>query len=251
MEDYLALRQQLKQSIRAARLQNNSSGATDSIRGWKDYRRAHNNYRCVFKPSETMFADKAGKETIKLLSKFKIDIDAKKSSATAKPTVDEVIMRKNKVQWLRETRDYSFLSSAEICSAPPIKRDSKRDLIMKEPRKLMEKGVSVEKTLSRAKKELKTVRKQSDQKKEGEGQKRRVEKREREEADYAIGIIRQMFRYDPTRFSDNDKEDLNMEASFADIQKEERRSAKLATKEDREELRKLETQCRKKPKHMN
>lgn len=66
--------------------------------------------------------------------------------------------------------------------------------------------------------------------------KRKLEQAE-EEID-AVSLIRKMFGYDPTKFcNEDDEEDANMEATFDDIQKEERRSTKIAKKEDDEELK--------------
>lgn len=55
----------------------------------------------------------------------------------------------------------------------------------------------------------------------------------------AISMIRQMFRYNPNRYDDYG-DDSDMEANFEDIMKEERRSAKIAKKEDEEQLRLIE-----------
>ncbi|XP_027165731.1 protein SPT2 homolog [Coffea eugenioides] len=52
-------------------------------------------------------------------------------------------------------------------------------------------------------------------------------------------MIRKMYGYDPSKYHDNEKDDKAMEATFEDIQSEERRSAKIARKEDQEELRKI------------
>ncbi|XP_040990546.1 protein spt2-like isoform X2 [Juglans microcarpa x Juglans regia] len=55
----------------------------------------------------------------------------------------------------------------------------------------------------------------------------------------AISMIRQMFRYNPNRYKD-DGDDSDMEANFADIMREEKRSAKIAREEDEEQLRLIE-----------
>ncbi|KAK6923213.1 Chromatin SPT2 [Dillenia turbinata] len=60
---------------------------------------------------------------------------------------------------------------------------------------------------------------------------------------HAISMIRQMFRYNPKKYVDDD-DDSNMEANFADILKEERRSAKIAREEDERELRLIEEEER-------
>ncbi|XXG46761.1 hypothetical protein AAC387_Pa02g1524 [Persea americana] len=63
-----------------------------------------------------------------------------------------------------------------------------------------------------------------------------------EEGEDAISIIRSMFRYDPNKYVDN--ADDVMEASFRDIEKEERRSARIARKEDECEQRLIEDEER-------
>ncbi|XP_022962924.1 AAC-rich mRNA clone AAC11 protein-like isoform X3 [Cucurbita moschata] len=52
----------------------------------------------------------------------------------------------------------------------------------------------------------------------------------------AISLIRKMFGYNPARFAGDD-DDSDMEANFDDIMMEEKRSAKIARKEDEEQLR--------------
>ncbi|KAL3521742.1 hypothetical protein ACH5RR_019891 [Cinchona calisaya] len=69
---------------------------------------------------------------------------------------------------------------------------------------------------------------------------RRHLKEEEEESAGAISsIIRNMFGYDPTKYHDHDNYDPCMEVAFQDIQREECRSAKIAKKEDQEELIKI------------
>ncbi|KAL2249006.1 uncharacterized protein LOC105167192 [Sesamum indicum] len=81
-----------------------------------------------------------------------------------------------------------------------------------------------------------------------EGRKRKLDKPQEEEENInAISIIREMFGYDPTKFCD-DEEDVEMEATFDDIQKEERRSMRIGKKEDDEELRKTLQERKKKSK---
>uniref|UniRef100_A0A0E0K3A1 Uncharacterized protein n=1 Tax=Oryza punctata TaxID=4537 RepID=A0A0E0K3A1_ORYPU len=49
-------------------------------------------------------------------------------------------------------------------------------------------------------------------------------------------IIRGMFNYNPEKFAGRDEDDRDMEANYASIQMEERRSARLARQEDDEQL---------------
>ncbi|KAH6758645.1 hypothetical protein C2S51_018880 [Perilla frutescens var. frutescens] len=68
--------------------------------------------------------------------------------------------------------------------------------------------------------------------------KRQLRDEDSEDAN-AIDLIRQMFRYNPNKFRDDD-DDSDMEANFDDIMREEKRSAKIARKEDEEQLRLIE-----------
>lgn len=58
--------------------------------------------------------------------------------------------------------------------------------------------------------------------------------------DDPIGEIRKLLRYNPRKYADydDDDDDSNMVASFDDIMREEKRSAKIGRKEDEEEFRK-------------
>ncbi|CAI9117670.1 OLC1v1019117C1 [Oldenlandia corymbosa var. corymbosa] len=59
-----------------------------------------------------------------------------------------------------------------------------------------------------------------------------------DEDEKALRMLREMTGYDPRKYTDRG-DDRNMEASFHDIEKEERKSSKLGRKEDEEELRKI------------
>ncbi|KAL2513352.1 SPT2 chromatin protein [Abeliophyllum distichum] len=59
----------------------------------------------------------------------------------------------------------------------------------------------------------------------------------------AISMIRKMFGYNPRKYRDDD-DDSDMEANFEDILAEEKRSAKIARKEDEEQLRLIEEEER-------
>ncbi|KAK4263016.1 hypothetical protein QN277_028497 [Acacia crassicarpa] len=56
----------------------------------------------------------------------------------------------------------------------------------------------------------------------------------------AIGMIRRMFGYNPNRYADEDEDDMDMEAGFDDILREEKRSEMIAKREDEEQLRLIE-----------
>ncbi|ANM61464.1 SPT2 chromatin protein [Arabidopsis thaliana] len=64
----------------------------------------------------------------------------------------------------------------------------------------------------------------------------------RSEDQEAFDMLRQLLP--PKRFSRYDDDDINMEAGFEDIQKEERRSARIAREEDERELKLLEEEER-------
>ncbi|WVZ74300.1 hypothetical protein U9M48_022501 [Paspalum notatum var. saurae] len=79
----------------------------------------------------------------------------------------------------------------------------------------------------------------------GPMEKRAVKTKPHDENAEAFSMLRGMFKnYDPRRFAGIDEDDGNMEADFASIQKEERRSAVLARKEDEEQLRLIQEEER-------
>ncbi|KAI0507262.1 hypothetical protein KFK09_013384 [Dendrobium nobile] len=53
-------------------------------------------------------------------------------------------------------------------------------------------------------------------------------------------MIRNMFRYNPSKYANADGDDKDMEADFSQIEREERRSSQIARKEDEEQLRLIE-----------
>lgn len=59
-----------------------------------------------------------------------------------------------------------------------------------------------------------------------------------------MAMIRSMFRYDPRKYAGRDDDDSDMEADFATIEMEEKRSAKIARQEDEEQLRLIEEEER-------
>ncbi|XP_042506896.1 protein spt2-like [Macadamia integrifolia] len=64
-----------------------------------------------------------------------------------------------------------------------------------------------------------------------------------DELDYT-SMIRQMFRYNPDKYTGRDDDDSDMEANFDDILKEERKSARIAREEDEREFRLIEEEER-------
>ncbi|KAI4383459.1 hypothetical protein MLD38_009293 [Melastoma candidum] len=65
-----------------------------------------------------------------------------------------------------------------------------------------------------------------------------------DDGDRAISMIRKMFGYNPQRFARHEEDDSDMEANFDEIMKEEKRSARIARKEDEEQLRLIEEEER-------
>ncbi|XP_037445670.1 protein SPT2 homolog [Triticum dicoccoides] len=65
-----------------------------------------------------------------------------------------------------------------------------------------------------------------------------------EDEDDPMAMIRSMFRYDPSKYAGRDDDDSDMEADFATIEMEEKRSARIARQEDEKELRLLEEEER-------
>ncbi|KAL6652253.1 hypothetical protein ACP70R_011178 [Stipagrostis hirtigluma subsp. patula] len=76
--------------------------------------------------------------------------------------------------------------------------------------------------------------------------KKQVAKRrfDEDEDEDALAMIRSMFRYDPTKYAGRDDDDSDMEADFATIEMEEKRSARIARQEDEEQLRLIEEEER-------
>ncbi|CAD6340847.1 unnamed protein product [Miscanthus lutarioriparius] len=72
--------------------------------------------------------------------------------------------------------------------------------------------------------------------------KRRFDEDEDEEDPFAM--IRNMFGYDPSRYAGRDEDVSDMEADFATIEMEEKRSARIARREDEEQLRLIEEEER-------
>ncbi|KAK6117829.1 hypothetical protein DH2020_048427 [Rehmannia glutinosa] len=127
--------------------------------------------------------------------------------------------------------------SSKIQGVRVIKRDSEMGVKISRAPKKEQVSRDLEKPLETRNKYMGSDK----EKATGQRRKRKVEESgdEEKEGINAISIIREMFGYDPTKFCDDDGKDVRMEASFDDIQKEERRSLRMAQKEDAEELRKL------------
>ncbi|KAK6121941.1 hypothetical protein DH2020_044317 [Rehmannia glutinosa] len=308
MDHCLSLRQQLKETIRA-RQRKESHGVTI---GKEIINTAPaDSYGRFFGPSETIIADRVNENmkswaeisnsasvVMKKLDGKLIKKDGDMNKSATVKTIRNAMEKRKKVAWLRETRDYSFLSSdhcenipvpgnkvnisrpseIQVSKIQGIKEKVKRDFEtgteisrsseMKEGKGSKIQGIKEkvkrdsemgkknsrpfettkapkkEEVSRNSKRPLETRKKYMGSDKEkatGQRRKRKVEQSgdEEKEGINAISIIREMFGYDPTKFCDDNEKDVRMEASFDDIQKEERRSLRMANKEDAEELRKL------------
>ncbi|KAL2465920.1 Protein spt2-like protein [Abeliophyllum distichum] len=174
----------------------------------------------------------------------------------------KTIVDKEKVQWLKSSRDYSFLSSDDdkfqksVIKPVPrmVKNASKYCVSM--PKKTFEESRKRKPTPKPSLTSSKPQSKESGfnnsgrSNLEGEVRKRKYviyDDEDDDDTEQATGIIRRMFRYDPKKFGD-DADDRNMEATFSDIQMEETRSAKIARKEDAQEHKRIVEQEKRKTK---
>ncbi|GER49831.1 SPT2 chromatin protein [Striga asiatica] len=242
----LALRQQLKEVYRARLRKENHhavAGATSQA-----VAPASDNYGRLFGPSEPVIAARVVEEakhwlqSPKRLNKFFGDEKLFAANTPEKvPKILDKIEREKKVSWLKESRDYSFLSGPENHNSRPVPSEIPKETKNSGPDK---KRISAKSPLGEiSRKDCEVVLPRPKIKKEiirrPKIQARNCSKKE-ESCEEAIGIIRRMFGYDPTKYKNDDVgADISMEANFRDIEKEERRSAKIASKEDAEEFRKL------------
>ncbi|KAL2483014.1 uncharacterized protein Fot_44458 [Forsythia ovata] len=174
----------------------------------------------------------------------------------------KIIVDKEKVQWLKASRDYSFLSydddkfqNSVINPVPRMVKKVSKYCVSK-PKKKFEESRKGKPTPKPSLKSSKPESKKSGFKNsgrsnlEGEVRKRKYviyDDEDDDDTEQAVGIIRRMFRYDPKKFGD-DADDRNMEATFSDIQMEETRSSKIARKEDAQEHKRIVEQEKRKTK---
>ncbi|GAB2231343.1 hypothetical protein Droror1_Dr00010349 [Drosera rotundifolia] len=69
---------------------------------------------------------------------------------------------------------------------------------------------------------------------------------EEDEGAKALAMIRKMFRYNPAKYAGDDEDISDMEADFRTIEREEKKSARIAREEDERELRLIEEEERQK-----
>ncbi|KAL0381475.1 UNVERIFIED_CONTAM: hypothetical protein Sangu_0211800 [Sesamum angustifolium] len=120
-----------------------------------------------------------------------------------------------------QRKDYQESSKPKVVTKQPL--PSSRDQLKRPTPKLPARG-----NLAEERPKAKPKRPRHDDDSDGEN---------------AINMIRQMFGYNPNRFRDDD-DVSDMEANFDDIMREEKRSAKIAKREDEEQLRLIEEEER-------
>ncbi|KAK3016148.1 hypothetical protein RJ639_005450 [Escallonia herrerae] len=262
-------------------------GATSSRRSSSIYEENRtrmpygNNYGSFFGPSQPSLAPRLLEKTSQLLEEAKKTAAAKTGVSGTLERVNEVLARRAKIEKLAASRDYSFLSSDDSQVLP---HDSTKNLSLNthspsriktvekklvgasstnaklQPRKNPNPSPSLQ---NKFEKKNPSTPKPPLVKREEVGKSRNMRPRQisghedayENEDERAFRMLRKLTRYDPRKYA-NEKDDV-METNFGGIEKEERRSAKLARKDDAEEIRKIEAEerkerlMRKKPKLMN
>ncbi|KAF3647419.1 putative protein RMD5 -like protein A-like [Capsicum annuum] len=262
--EYLELRCRLKEDIRKKMKKNKLGSSINKALPF--------NYGSFFGPSQPAIAQRVIQESKSL---FENPTMAAKSGSTKSNNAPKVTNElKSKVQMLKDSRDYSFLLSDDDAQRLPAPSKaagvtlppSNQQYSSNTGRKLLEDGEVIQKPIPRNKlvalhKPKPTLSKlqpsteipqsgkskvmptqANRQKQAAPPSNARKLKRRRDGAE-AISMIRKMFGYNPNKYQDDD-DTSDMEANFNDILREEKQSAKIAMKEDQEELRKIEEQER-------
>ncbi|KAK3027641.1 hypothetical protein RJ639_040248 [Escallonia herrerae] len=238
-----------------------------------------NNHGSFFGPSQPSLAPRLLQKTSQLLEEAKKTAAAKTGVSGTLERVNEVLARRAKIEKLAASRDYSFLSSNDSqvlphastknlslnTHSPSKSKTVEKKLVgagstnaKQQPRKNPNPSLQ-----NKFEKKNPSTPKSPLVKREEVGKSRNMRPRQisgdeeanENEDERAFRMLRKLTRYDPRKYA-NDKDDV-METNFGGIEKEERRSAKLARKEDAEEIRKIaaeerkERLMRKKPKLMN
>nr|CAB3485386.1 unnamed protein product [Digitaria exilis] len=175
---------------------------------------------------------------------------------------------KRKAEALKDNRDYSFLLSddADLSSSPKEKTGARSSLSQRADREVMHSAAKSKAPTSQpagrlsngygCRNTLSTQRHaegmpsrpissngiRDDHAKRKQVVKRRFDEDEDEED--PLAMIRNMFGYDPRKYQGRDDDDSDMEADFATIEREEKRSARIARQEDEEQLRLIEEEER-------
>ncbi|CAA7035923.1 unnamed protein product [Microthlaspi erraticum] len=278
-EEFLELRQRLKESIRK-KMQNGNDADPTPTSEQRKRKLPYNNFGSFFGHSQPVIAPRVLQESKPLLEKERL---ASKSIPT------EV---KKEAEKRKESRDYSFLLSddAELpvslkeppssavssviqmqpkpCSSTnsskvkpvlarkpasvPVDRRTKPLTSDPKPKQRVEQR-KVSNEVARSpqmvpRKSLPPSKQRVMSKPELKRDSQLMKKKRRrmsEEDDLALKMVREICKSDRYAGRDyDDYDDRNMEASFEDIAKEEKRSARLAKKEDAEQLRLIEEEKR-------
>ncbi|KAK2994529.1 hypothetical protein RJ640_012528 [Escallonia rubra] len=230
------------------------------------------NYGSFFGPSRPSLAPRLLQKTSQSLEEAKKTAAAKTGVSGTLEHVNEVLARRAKIEMLAASRDYSFLSSDDSQVFPHASTPSKSKTVEKklvgasstsakqQPRKNPTPSPSLQ---NKFEKKKPSTPKPPLVKREEVGKSRNMRPRQisgdevadENEDERAFRMLRKLTQYDPRKYA-NERDDV-METNFGGIEKEERRSAKLARKEDAEEIRKMEAEerkerlMRKRPKLMN
>lgn len=272
---YLELRQRLKETFR--KKMHEETGYALSKPPEKNVRLPYDeNYGCFFGPSQPAIARRVAQERKKLLQYLEQNDSIfqdnhsppVKGSKKFKVTID----RKAKIQRLKESRDYSFLLSDEREAPVPkkeiasygnclirlkpfqvgngtSKKPAERNLEQKRPlREPCKPKIMQEQPVASSKPQMKkpAVKQNPSQASTQDPNKKRKQISSYEDDHYegemALRIIRKMFN--TKRFVGRDDADINMETTYEQINKEEKRSERLARKEDQAQLRLIEEEER-------
>ncbi|XP_065862284.1 uncharacterized protein [Euphorbia lathyris] len=241
-QQYLALREKLKEAYRKKRSLENSNGVT-SVR--------NDDYGSFFGPSVTILATGLNRESNTLFQKLS----------------SNSMNKKEKVERIKEARDYSFLFSDARVSVDQSKLDSRKKVSVDQS-KVASNGSAKQLTLKNqtkpkgfpSKTTLPNVenneKMQKREKSESEAKSKQFNLKIRlkrpsssedskkrplgeiysgSEGEKALSMVRRMFN--TKRFQGRDDSDRVMEATFGDIVKEEKRSERVGRKEDLQQLR--------------
>ncbi|PHU28404.1 hypothetical protein BC332_00497 [Capsicum chinense] len=262
--EYLELRCRLKEDIRKKMKKNELGSSINKALPF--------NYGSFFGPSQPAIAQRVIQES---KSPFENPTLAAKSGSTKSNNAPKVTNElKSKVQMLKDNRDYSFLLSDDDAQRLPAPSKaagvtlppSNQQYSSNTGRKLLEDGEVIQKpiprnklvalhkpkpTLSKLQPSMeipqsgksKVMPKQANRQKQAAPPSDARKLKRRRDGAEAISMIRKMFGYNPNKYQDDD-DTSDMEANFNDILREEKQSAKIAMKEDQEELRKIEEQER-------
>ncbi|KAK6945894.1 Chromatin SPT2 [Dillenia turbinata] len=233
--EFLKLREQLKDKFRKQQC------PTTVLKDTHDRKSLpHHNYGSFFGPSEPGLAQRVIKERQSIIEAHQAAQAQKERNSTdqvVKPTQaqsstnsDSIEMKKRKIQMLKRNRDYSFLHSNSV-DIPPIPNNKVEE---QKPNPYQQKSLPNNDV---------NKRKSTDQVTESTKIKHATNLVEVLEDKIDISaMIKKMFirNHHNYKFENiDDEDDAAMESNFHDIQKEERRSARIAREEDKRELKRM------------